>query len=72
LARAGVESEIQISSAGKMCRHVREYTVSDVSARKPVKWVAIELFYKQVSHFCRKFKECHGLSPQAWRRAQSQ
>jgi AraC-like DNA-binding protein len=38
----------------------------------PVKKVAIELFYKQASHFCRKFKECHGLSPQAWQRAQSE
>jgi AraC-like DNA-binding protein len=34
-----------------------------------VKAVACELFYKQPSHFCRKFKECHGVSPQAWQRA---
>jgi AraC-like DNA-binding protein len=35
-----------------------------------VKQVSLALCYKQVSHFCRKFNECHGLSPQAWRRAQ--
>ncbi len=38
-------------------------------ADKWTKEVAADLFYKRVSHFCRKFKECHGLSPQAWRRA---
>ncbi len=34
-------------------------------AGRRTKEVAAELFYKQVSHFCRKFKECHGLPPQA-------
>jgi len=32
-----------------------------------IKEVALELFYKQVSHFCRHFKAGHSLSAQAWR-----
>jgi AraC-like DNA-binding protein len=37
-------------------------------AGKPVKAVAYELFYKQASHFCRQFKQSHGLSAQCWRK----
>jgi len=36
-------------------------------AREPVKRVAFQLAFKQVSHFCAFFKRACGMSPSAWR-----
>ena len=41
-------------------------------SKKSVKAVAYELFFKQPSHFCRRFKQAHGLPAQAWQRTNGQ
>ena len=37
-----------------------------LKAYRPVKVVAFDLGFKQVSHFSREFKRYHGLSPKAF------
>lgn len=38
----------------------------------PVKVVALDLGFKQASHFCRKFKSCFGIAPSRFANLESQ